>query len=125
MTLYPWIVTLHVLAAVLGLGQITVIAFAAKNPTWTPLLSRLGIGVSVSLVIMLLTGGALIGLTHGVWAQQNWLRASLVFFFVLGGLNGLVARSLKAQALKRASYAAWVMVSLVGVLVVLMQAKPF
>lgn len=146
MSLYPFIVSLHVMVAVLGVGPLATIALLTKRPPLPEGAPRpvppeaalrvfgriLGV-VQGSLGLMLITGITLIAMTHGVMGRQRWMITAIVLFLVLGWATGM-ARSRLKQALAsskplelvdRAHRFLLGACGLVVVIVWLMEAKPF
>jgi len=136
MSLYPFLVGLHVITAILGLGPLLALAVlttrSAATP-WPP--DRLGSLLRLagwSLVVMLASGAGLIALTRGALGETGWMRVSFALFLVLGFLHGLARRRFRrwAQAKETSTAPAlapifWSMCALVTVITYLMEAKPW
>ena len=135
--LYSTIVSLHVVTVILGLGPLTALAIATSRPRpdsfsleRTAQLLRI---VGWSLLGVLVTGAAIIALTHGALGETGWMRVSFLLFLFLGALHGLARRTLRRM--ERAAPAplpgkslhriAWAMCGLVIAITYLMEAKPF
>jgi hypothetical protein len=139
MTLYQLAISIHVVTAILGIGQIAGIAVlasstAAQTPvgagTWTAL-QRLARGTTWSLVIMLLSGALLEYATGGAYHQEWWFRLSFVCVLLLGAINGRSQRALRKResvggerTLKAVVRSAWIMCAITAVVAVLMEVKP-
>jgi hypothetical protein len=146
MNLYTFVVSLHVVVAILGLGPLTALAILTKRPPLPAGVSRpmppepalraflrlLRIS-QVSLGLMFITGTTLIAIVHGAFGRQMWMIASVALFVVLGGGTG-VAQSYLKKALtpagsivhvERAHLCLLVMSVIVVVIAWLMQSKPF
>lgn len=133
MSWYPFVVALHVLTAVLGIGPVAALALAAPSggslaPDTARQLRRLATVAQPSLGVMLLTGIVLVAATRGAFASAWWLRISVLLFLVLGAAIGRL-RSVLGKAEAGAAPAsvrgsAWVIAGLVAAIVVLMVAKP-
>lgn len=97
MSLYSFVAGLHVIVAVGGLGQLAIIPLVAGNPEWgsTPMLKRILVGASGSLVVMLLTGLWLLGLENWTFAHSGWFSVSMLLFLALGALLGISRGTLK------------------------------
>ena len=139
MSLFAVALTIHVLAAILGLGPIVAMAFAsARRPAEAPLaelralMMRLSTWTSLGLGTLLLTGvlieAASGGSFHGTW----WFRLSFLLLIVLGALNGQVRRKLRrldvaraADGLRSVSTLLWSMLAIVVVIAVLMTDRPW
>jgi uncharacterized membrane protein len=139
--LYPTIVFLHVATVILGLGPLTALLLstsrtgaAAFSVDRTAQLLRI---VGWSLPGVLLTGAAIIALTHGALGETRWMKLSFFLFLLLGALHGLARRTLrKLQTATTAPAPAsspanplhritWAMSALVVLITWLMEAKPF
>jgi hypothetical protein len=123
--IYLVALAVHVVAVVLGSGQVLGLAFAAgaAQPD-ARLLKVLATTTRWSLVLALLSGGAMLAVTQGAYGHEAWLRASVVVFVLIGGLVGLMFRALKAQAYSRLRRLAFAAAALVGVVATLMETKP-
>jgi hypothetical protein len=146
MNAYTFLVSVHVIVALLGLGPLMALALLTRRPplaagaprTLPPEMAlraflRLLRVSQVSLGLMFGTGATLIALVHGAFGQQRWMMVSVALFVVLGGAAGLTQRRLK-KALTPAGSPAHVeqahrflvgMCVLVAIIAWLMQAKPF
>lgn len=140
MSLFAVALTIHVLAAILGLGPVVAMAFAnARRPAEAAraeelrgLMLRLSSWTSVGLGTLFLTGilieAASGGSFHGTW----WFRLSFLLLIVLGALNGLTRRKLKrldtaraGDTLRAISVPVWSMVAIVAVITILMTNRPW
>src|SRR5262245_12448925 len=136
----PYILALcvHVVVAILGLGQIAgmlVVARRADGPvaatTWTTL-EDLVRGTTWSLGLLLVTG-ALVEYLAGVPFHETWwFRISFGLLLVIGAINGVTRRALRkrdktqdAAVLARVRRGAWAMCAGVATVAVLMEAKPW
>ena len=136
MNLYPTLVFLHVLAAILGLGPLTVLAILSSSPApvisvgWFARLNRI---VGWGLGALLVTGVLIIGQTHGVLGKAGWTRVAVGLFVVLAVLHGIVRSRLKrnrdaAPDGALPSGLGWQlrpMCGLVAAITYLMEAKPW
>ncbi|MGZ3422287.1 MAG: hypothetical protein ACXWUG_29160 [Polyangiales bacterium] len=133
-------VSLHVVTAILGLGQIAGLAMVSTSTlsrppaapaTWITL-ERLARGITLSLVVMLLTGfwlGHSVGWAFGrVW----WVRLSFLGMLVLGATSGAIRRALRKRestgeerALRTVARASLFMCAITGAIAVLMEVKPW
>jgi uncharacterized membrane protein SirB2 len=123
--MYLIALVVHVVSAVLGVGQVLGLAFAASaaQPD-AALLKTLAQTTRWSLVVMLLSGVAMMAITQGAYGHARWLQASVAGFLIIGFLMGQVFRALKAQSYGRVRTLALVTTGLVAVVVALMEAKP-
>jgi hypothetical protein len=89
----------HVLTGVLGVGQIAAVAAiasaASSSKETLRSLSLVVRGATWSLVIMFLTGGALDGVSHGIFHGTWWFRISTVLLLLLGFLFARMQRTLR------------------------------
>ena len=136
MNFYSTLVSLHVLAAILGLGPLTALTLVSSSPApalpldWFARLLRV---VGWGLGAMLVTGFLLIAQTHGAQGRAGWTRVAVGLFVVLGALQVLVRRRVKRSqaatppgALPRSlGPLLWTMCGLVAAITYLMEAKPF
>jgi hypothetical protein len=123
--IYLVALAVHVVSAILGSGQVLGLAFAAgaAQPD-AQLLKVLVSTTRWSLVLVFLSGVAMLAVTGGAYAHETWLRASFVVYVLIGGLIGLMLRALKAQAYPRLRRLAFAASALVAVAATLMETKP-
>jgi hypothetical protein len=138
MTIHAVALCIHVLTAILGLGQIAAMTSlvsapaesTGSGPLWRAL-QRLATTSSWSLAVMLLSGLALeysVGWGyHGFW----WFRLSFLGLLALGAILGRTRRTIRknasspdGRALQAVRPAVWAMCALVAIITVLMVAKP-
>jgi hypothetical protein len=143
MSAYTLAVVVHVVVAVLGVGQLGAIAVAAsaarrsgaaepQAATWLGLLLRY---TRWSLAAMFATGIWIDLAASGVYRHAWWARVSaalmVVAFLLLRRALGLVSRVAAADGseapipLLRLERTAWSMCAIVGLITILMEAKPF
>ena len=134
MNTYSIILDLHVITAILGVGPLaaaTVLTAAGSSPQ--PLaLRRVMRFVIWSLAAMLVTGVALVALSHGALRDAWWIRISTILFLLLGFLHVRVSRSLRnagaaieAVSMRRINRTLLGMCLCVAAIAYLMQAKPW
>jgi hypothetical protein len=143
MNLHAVALVIHVLVAILGVGSVAAIALFASvlrrsgrsstpdAAAWlTPLLRY----SAVSLAVMLGTGALLDLTAGGAFHETWWFRASGLLLFATGFLQALARRALRRglaggaaphAVLGRVERIAYGMCLLVGLIVVLMQVKPY
>jgi uncharacterized membrane protein len=136
MNLYSTSVFLHVLAAILGLGPLTLLAIMASSPApgitverFAQLLRIVGWGLGAIFV----TGVFIVAQTQGALGKTGWVRISFGLLVVLGALHGIVRRRLKrgrdvaaSGGLPRGlSSLLWAMCAIVAAITYLMEAKPW
>ena len=146
MALYPFLVSIHVLVAVLGLGPLMALALLTKRPplpegTPRPMppeaalraFTRLLRVSQAGLGLMLLTGVVLVAMTHGAYGRQAWMITSVVLFLLIGATTGIAQSNLKKAAGPQGAVAhielthrlLLVASGFVAIIVWLMEAKPF
>jgi hypothetical protein len=140
MTLYQLAISIHVVTAVLGIGQVAGIAVLASSTpvpapagsgSWTAL-QRLSRGTTWSLVIMLLSGALIEYASGGAYHEAWWFRLSFVYVVVLGAISGGIGRALRRResageekTRKKVVRSAWIMCAITAVVTVLMEVKPW
>jgi hypothetical protein len=133
MTLYPVLLSLHVVVAILGVGQVAGIAVVASSMTVaTPelwgILSRLVRGASISLAVMFLTGAYFEAATGGAFHRTWWFRISVLLFFGIGAFLGRTRGALRKPTEVTRQLVArngWILCTLVAIVAVLMESKPW
>ena len=140
MTPYTLALCVHVVAAVLGLGQVVATArFASAASRQLPapplVLTTLGQllrGTTGALTFMLLSGVAVEYASGGAVHDTWWFRLAFFQVLVLVVINGVVWRALRrsgaastARLLRGVAWSAWVMCALIGEVTVLMEVKPW
>jgi hypothetical protein len=146
MSLYPFLVFVHVVVAILGLGPLVALALLTKRPPVPagvarpvppePALrafARILRVSQASLGLMLITGVTLVAMTHGAFGRQRWMIVSVVLFLALGAGTGLAQSNLKKALgsptpvphIERAHGFLLAACGLVAIIAWLMQTKPF
>jgi hypothetical protein len=122
---------IHVLTAVLGIGQVTAIAALARAVRSAPqetgaaaVLRRLLVLFNWFLLVSLVTGVIIALIVGPPFERTIWFRASTLLVLVVGALAGMMRGALKRKALPRAEGLAWGMVGVVAIMVSLMVLKP-
>lgn len=139
MTLYWLAVSIHVVTAILGLGQVAgmvVLASvmrvtAAGSPGMWVALGRLVRGTMWSLAVMLLSG-VLIEYQVRAYHDTSWFRLSFALFLALGALQGRTRRALRRReavgdesSLRAMVRGGWAMCAIIAMIAVLMEVKPW
>lgn len=142
MSLYAAAISIHIMVAVLGIGVVGAIPFAAR------LARRNGAGLSTnatlldtllrpmrwSLAAMLVTGCLLDYAASGAFHSTAWFRLSVVLFVFLGFSYGRTRAVLRTglagdgageAALRRVERWGWIMCGTAALMAVLMEVKPF
>lgn len=144
MSAYLWLVAVHVLVAILGLGGVMAIPIfgatalrRSEGPAAREALAGLLPLIRfarAALGLMLITGISIELLAHGAHRREGWFLASLALLVGVGFSLSRVAGKVKAtlegtgelQASLRGIRAwGWTVCLFVGLIAVLMQAKPF
>jgi len=134
MNLYTSLVSLHVIAAIFGLGPLAALALATARTSAVPipaerLLERLRL-VRWGLAAMFISGAGIIALTHGALGETTWMRVSFGLFVVLGALHGITSRKARqvngdTTVPKSVSALLWSMCAVIVLITYLMEAKPW
>lgn len=131
MTSYVALKIVHVLTAVLGLGQVAaLLVISWQMPSASALIVRIARIVTVSLPVMLLSGIGLLKMSGWAFAPTLWIRGSFVLMLVIGFSASRIIKAARSGSqpenvpttLRRHSM---LIVVLTGVIVWLMTAKPF
>lgn len=139
MTLYWLAISIHVVTAILGLGQvagIVVLASAMRvegsaSPRMWLALGRLVRGTMWSLAVMLLSG-VLVEYQVRAYHDTLWFRLSFALFLALGAVQGRTRRVLRRReaagdepSLRAVVRGGWVMCAITAIIAVLMEVKPW
>jgi hypothetical protein len=140
MTLRSLALSIHVVAAILGLGQVAGIAVLASStptgasvaPTIWSALQRLARGTTWSFPVMLASGAFLEYSVAWGHHTESWFRLSGVLFLALGAVLGTTRRALRKRdsasderPLQPVARRAWAMCAIVAMIAVLMAVKPW
>jgi hypothetical protein len=132
--------TIHVLAAILGLGPVVAMAFtSARRPAEASLaeelrtlMLRLSTWTGLGLGTLLLSGVLIEAAAGGSFHETWWFRLSFLLLIVLGALNGQIRRRLRrldkaraADALRAVSVPVWSMLAIIAVVTILMINRPW
>jgi hypothetical protein len=139
--LYTLTISVHVVTAILGLGQIVGTAVLASStqpgapvaPGALMALKRLGRGTTWALLLMLLSGMLLEYASGGSFHDTWWFRLSLLLLVSLGALQGASRRALRklepgsdsSRLLRRIVRIALAMCAIVALITTLMEVKPW
>jgi hypothetical protein len=121
----------HILIAVLGIGQVgALLILSWQKPSAPALTLSIARIVTVSLLMMVLSGIGLLKLAGWAFAPTVWVRASFFFVLVIGFLASRISRSVRSGNQPDGSPAnlrlhSTSIVLLTGTVVWLMTAKPF
>ncbi len=143
---YSFVVSVHVIVAILGLGPLMTLAVLTRRPALASAAARpvppepalraflrLLRVAQVSLGLMFVTGAVLVAMVHGAFGHQWWMIISVALFLVLGGGTGLAQSYLKkaltgvgaAVHLEQAHRALAALCVVVVLIAWLMESKPF
>jgi uncharacterized membrane protein len=140
MSPYTLAVTVHVVTAILGLGQVAGTAVLASSGLDAPVapgtliaLRRLGRGTTWALAVMLLSGVLIEYACGGCYHTLWWFRVSVFLLVLLGALQGRIRRALRkidpatddGHPLRPIARMAWGMCTVVAVVAILMVVKPW
>jgi hypothetical protein len=132
MTSYLAVKVLHLLTAILGLGQVgalLAISWQASTPA-APIVIRLARIVTVSLLLMLLSGIGLLKMSGWAFAPTWWVRGSFSLMLVIGFSAQRIVKAARSHDRPESSSPAvrhysLLIAILTGLIVWLMTAKPF
>lgn|GEM_PF-454266 len=126
MDLYLLAICIHVVFALLGAGPVAALAASLGPDGPSPATARALLRLATwSLVIVLVTGLAMVGLTGGAIAKGWWFHLSSTLFLAVGALVGVASAKLrKTGDVGAARTLTRIATALVVVIIVLMQAKP-
>ena len=124
-TVYSLLLTLHVVSLVFCAGP--VLALALVPTGFTPSAAhRLSRVASFALLALLVTGGTAVAMTGQAFVHTWWLRLSLLLFLVIGALTGRLRRLTRdAGSASGVRPLAWTITVALGLVVYLMEGKPF
>lgn len=131
--MYTLAIVLHVMVAILGVGQVGAVAIAATSvrragislpPGGGPLAPLLR-WTRVSLGLVVLTGIAMNVLVRGAYQGAWWLRLSFLLTVVVFLLVRGAGSALREGAWPRVERYAWAACGVVAAIAALMEAKPF
>jgi len=131
--LYAPLLVIHVIVAVLGVGSIASVAIVAAaarraghaSPQVLLSIAPLLRYSAFSLAAMLATGILLDLVAHGTFHESWWFRGSALLLVATGALHGFARRAIRSGALPRVEWIAYGMCTLVAVITMLMEVKPF
>ena len=124
MTPYGVLLSVHVVVAILGLGQLAALGVLAGNTERSRALGSLVRNSRIALVLMFTTGAALDFTAGGAWHELWWFRGSALLMLVLGVLSWRVHRALQSGQWPSVRRAAFAMCGTVGLITALMELKP-
>jgi hypothetical protein len=138
MALYALFISIHIVAAILGLGQIAGVAVLGRSmslhapagtASWTAL-QRLSRGTTGTLVIMLLSGVLLEYASGAAFHDTWWFRLSFFGLLGLGAINGMMGRAIRKResvgeerTLKGVVRSAQIMCAMTAAIAVMMEVK--
>lgn len=111
MSTYGVLISIHVLIAIFGLGQLVTFPTSLRN-------------VRFALLGLFTTGAALDFHAGGAWHEMTWFRVSALLLVLTGVLSVFAARALKSGNPRTARRFTWAMCGTVAVITALMELKP-
>src|SRR5262245_8584939 len=131
--MYTAVIVLHVVVAILGVGQVGGLAVAVsaarragialpQAASWLAPLLRY---TRVSLGLMVLSGFGMDLLAKGGYHGLWWVRLSVILTVIAFAFQHRAARALKQANAVGLERSAWSMCAAVAAITVLMEAKPF
>jgi hypothetical protein len=137
--LYQLGLAVHVVTAVLGLGQVTglgVIASSAPTgpvvPATRTALRRLALGTTLAIALMMLSGVLIEYASGASFHETLWFRIGFFLLIALGALSGRTQRVLRklesgndGGSLRAVARMAWAMCAIVTIATILMELKPW
>jgi hypothetical protein len=137
--LYQLALAVHVVTAVLGLGQVAsvgVIASSSSTASVTPAIRvairRLTFGIQVAIALMMLSGVLIEYASGARFHETLWFRIGFFQLLALGALSGRMRKMLArleasdgAGSLRAVAGMAWVMGAIVATATILMELKPW
>jgi uncharacterized membrane protein len=143
---YSTLVAFHVVVAICSIGPLFALVLLTKRPPLPdgaprpmppePALrafGRLLRFAQLGLILMVLSGGVLLGMAHGAFTSSVWLVTSVILVTALGALSGVAQKTLGRAArpggtidhVNRTHNYLKVMCLMIVAIIWLMQAKPF
>jgi len=123
MSLYTVLLSVHVVVAMLGAGQLAALAVLSHRVA-SAQLSPLLRNARIALAILLTTGIALDVRAGGVWHEHVWFRGSAVLLVCTALLSAFAQRALRQQRVATVQRSAWTMCTAIAVITALMEWKP-
>lgn len=118
--LYASLLSLHVVAAILGLGAIVGTTVVAERAD-AVLVRRFGRRTQIALAVMLVSGALLEWAGGALFHETRWFRASFALLVLLGALQAWI---LRAPERPRVVWIGRGMCLVVALVAVLMEVKP-
>ena len=123
MSIYGLVLSVHVIVAILGVGQLAAVAVAAgrADPAIIMAFTR---NVRLALITMFVTGAALDFTSGGSFHELLWFRGSALLLLLTGILSWRAQKAARAAQPRRVRGIAWGMCGMVTLITVLMELKP-
>ncbi len=123
MSIYGVVLGVHVVVAILGVGQLAAVAVVSGTADPRTIIS-LTRNARLSLLVMFLTGAALDFTSGGLFHERLWFRGSALLLLLTGVLIWRAQKAARAAQPNRVRGMAWAMCGMVAVITVLMELKP-
>lgn len=123
MTSYGVLLCLHVIVAILGVGQLAALAVTGASADAASLVKLIRNGQR-ALLAMFVTGAGLDFLTGGAFHERVWFRGSGLLLLLIGILSWRAQKAARAGQARLVRGFSLTMCALVAVVTVLMEQKP-
>lgn len=120
---YGVLLSLHVIVAILGVGQLAALAVTAASAEPASALKLIRNGRR-ALAAMFVTGAGLEFLSGGAFHERLWFRGSALLLLLAGILSWRSQKAARAGSSKRVRALALGMCGVVALITVLMEQKP-
>jgi len=121
---YGWVLSLHVIVAILGVGQLAAVAVTAGKADVATLTSLIR-NARLSLAAMFISGAALDFMSGGAFHERLWFRGSAILLIVTGILSWRAQKAARAAQPARVRGLSWGMCGAVALITILMELKPW
>lgn len=120
---YGWVLSLHVIVAVLGVGQLAALAVTAGKAEALALFPLVR-NARLALVTMFVTGAALDFMSGGAFHERLWFRGSVILLVITGVLSWRAQKAARAARPGQVRALAWGMCGAVALITMMMELKP-
>lgn len=120
---YGWVLSLHVIVAILGVGQLAALAVTAGRAEAGALFALIR-NTRLALATMFITGAALDFMSGGAFHERLWFRGSGILLIITGVLSWRVQKAARATQPGRVRALAWGMCGAVALITAMMELKP-
>lgn len=123
MSIYGVWLCVHVVVAILGVGQLAALGIVADKADSATLI-KLTRNVRLALLLMFVTGALLDFTSGGAFHERLWFRGSALLLLLTGVLSWRAKKAASAAQVGQVRGAAWGMCGMVALITVLMELKP-